>query len=181
MLLLISFIYKSHLECIGLLASCNLAKVGDSSKNMDQTHCYTFLSVNTINTFTVATASSYTNRYCFISVLKMSSVIELLLRTGSIFQVCNPKYVADLKKTVSVWCVSYHLLLCVYLIIYHYEKNICFKEYANSEFFTYNSLNVDNMINIAHRKLTFFMPFFVMVMEGTVSQISYLGPSSHVM
>ena len=28
----------------------------------------------------------------------MSSVIELRIRTGSIFQVCNPKYVADLKN-----------------------------------------------------------------------------------
>ena len=35
----------------------------------------------------------------------MSSVIELLLHTGSIFQVCNQQYVADLKKQ-SVFSVA---------------------------------------------------------------------------
>ena len=69
MLLLISFIYKSHLVCI--LASSNYAKEGDSSKNMDQTHCYTFLSVNIRQHVTVATASSHTNRYSFMLVLKI--------------------------------------------------------------------------------------------------------------
>ena len=58
--------------------------------------------LTSVNTFTVATASSHTNRFCFILV---SSVIELHIRTGSIFQVCNPKYVADLKNqsVFGVW------------------------------------------------------------------------------
>ena len=74
---------------------------------MDHTHiAIRSYPLTSVNTFTVATASSHTNRYCFILVLKMSSVIELCIHTGSIFQVCNPKYVADLKKKQSVFGVA---------------------------------------------------------------------------
>ena len=77
--------------------------------------------LTSVNTFTVATPSSHTNRYCFILVLKMSSVIELRIGTGSIFQVCNPKYVADLKKNSQslVWPMVKPVL---------YANEFCFQE-----------------------------------------------------
>ena len=45
--------------------------------------------------------------------------------------------------------------------------------------FTYIFLNLENSINIVHRLLKFSMGILDLVMEGKMSQIFYLGPSSH--
>ena len=42
-------------------------------------------------------------------------------------------------------------------------------------------LNVENMINIAHRKLKLSMHILDIVMEGTMSHILYLGPTFNLM
>ena len=41
--------------------------------------------------------------------------------------------------------------------------------------------NVDDSINIDHSLLKFSVVILIMIIQGSVSQISYLGPSSHVM
>ena len=48
-------------------------------------------------------------------------------------------------------------------------------------FFYYIFLNLDNSINIVHRLLKFSIGILDMITEGTVSQISYLGPSFYFM
>ena len=44
-------------------------------------------------------------------------------------------------------------------------------------FFPFIFLNVDISFNIKDRLLRFFVVFIGIIMEGTVSQIFYLGPS----
>ena len=46
-----------------------------------------------------------------------------------------------------------------------------------STFFSIIFLNVDSSLNIYDRQLNFSVVIIDMMMEGTVSQISYLGPS----
>ena len=46
-------------------------------------------------------------------------------------------------------------------------------------FFAYILLNLNNSINIVHRLLKCPMVILDIIMEGNMSQIFYLGPSSH--
>ena len=65
--------------------------------------------------------------------------------------------------------------------MYKEDQNMCLKEYSNSYFLSTFSFNVDNFINFVHRLLKLCMAILDMVMEGTVSQIFYLGSSFHFM
>ena len=56
-------------------------------------------------------------------------------------------------------------------------QNICIKEYQNSHFFPSFFFNVASSFNFEYRKLKFSMITLEMMMEGTVSQIFYLGLS----
>ena len=50
---------------------------------------------------------------------------------------------------------------------------------TNIHIFYLHFLDLDNSINIVHSLLTFSVVILDMIMEGTVSQIFYLGPNSH--
>ena len=51
----------------------------------------------------------------------------------------------------------------------------------NFTFFTNIIFNVDISINVEHKPFNFFEAILDIIMEGTVSQIFYLGSSSNFM
>ena len=69
----------------------------------------------------------------------------------------------------------------VHVIIDARLENIITEEYTNFDFFSIIFLIVDNSVNIETRPFKFCVLILDVIMEGTVSQIFLLGPSSYFM
>ena len=64
-----------------------------------------------------------------------------------------------------------------YVIVGKLVQIICIKEYTNSHFSPYFFLNLNSSFNINSRLLKFSMVIIDIMMQGTMSQIFYFGPS----
>ena len=76
-----------------------------------------------------------------------------------------------------------YLSYCVVSFILLFIKEIQNNTLNSMDIFIFNLhfSNVDNLINFVHRLLKFSVVIFDIIMEATMSQIFYLGPSSYFM
>ena len=68
-----------------------------------------------------------------------------------------------------------------YIIHYYEEKKLKYKTIHKFRFVTLIFWDINNLVNIIQRLPKYLLLVLAMVIEGTVSQIFYLGPSSRFM
>ena len=78
-----------------------------------------------------------------------------------------------IKLKLNISAIEWYL----YIIIYNELENISSKEYKNSHLFPSFFFSLDNTVIIIYKLFKFSLVILDIIMEGTVSQIAYLGIS----